>query len=360
MPRKNWGSITLRLLLLSGLLLQGCESGQEAPATERAGTEAIGEGNVRIGAFNMENFGSTKSSDPALVARYAAIVMQYDALVLQEIEDVSGEAPQILLTEVNRRSTARYALALSPRLGRTSAKEQYGLIYRPDRISLLSSLQLADPEDEFEREPHVFHVRHGNDSFGLIALHAKPGDAPAEVNAAAFAYDAFRNDSGESNAFIVGDLNADCDYASDDALRATALCADTRFSWLIPDTADTTTGATHCAYDRIVVRGTIAKRLAVPAVYRFDQALGIPGASLSDHFPVEVEVGSSGGDYTGFTCVGAPSVSVLERGIDHSPGPPPPSAPSCCRVCSAGKACGDSCIARDSPCQVDTGCACNG
>jgi hypothetical protein len=33
---------------------------------------------------------------------------------------------------------------------------------------------------------------------------------------------------------------------------------------------------------------------------------------------------------------------------------------ACCKVCSAGKACGDSCIARDKTCHKGKGCACDG
>lgn len=49
-----------------------------------------------------------------------------------------------------------------------------------------------------------------------------------------------------------------------------------------------------------------------------------------------------------------------------APAPAPTVAPvqpptrSCCRVCTTGKACGDSCIARDRNCNQPTGCACNG
>jgi hypothetical protein len=32
----------------------------------------------------------------------------------------------------------------------------------------------------------------------------------------------------------------------------------------------------------------------------------------------------------------------------------------CCRICSAGKACGNSCIARDKICHKGKGCACDG
>ncbi len=33
---------------------------------------------------------------------------------------------------------------------------------------------------------------------------------------------------------------------------------------------------------------------------------------------------------------------------------------ACCKVCKKGKACGDSCIARDKECHKGKGCACNG
>lgn len=32
----------------------------------------------------------------------------------------------------------------------------------------------------------------------------------------------------------------------------------------------------------------------------------------------------------------------------------------CCKVCSKGKACGDSCISRDKECHKGKGCACDG
>jgi hypothetical protein len=33
---------------------------------------------------------------------------------------------------------------------------------------------------------------------------------------------------------------------------------------------------------------------------------------------------------------------------------------ACCKVCRAGKACGNSCIARSKTCHKGKGCACNG
>ena len=43
-----------------------------------------------------------------------------------------------------------------------------------------------------------------------------------------------------------------------------------------------------------------------------------------------------------------------------TPVPAAPPARSCCRVCTTGKACGDSCISRSKTCHKGAGCACNG
>ena len=45
--------------------------------------------------------------------------------------------------------------------------------------------------------------------------------------------------------------------------------------------------------------------------------------------------------------------------LDQSSGPPIVLAQACCKTCSKGKACGDTCISRDKSCHVGRGCACN-
>jgi hypothetical protein len=37
-----------------------------------------------------------------------------------------------------------------------------------------------------------------------------------------------------------------------------------------------------------------------------------------------------------------------------------PVALACCKVCSVGKACGNTCISRQKTCHVGQGCACDG
>lgn len=54
--------------------------------------------------------------------------------------------------------------------------------------------------------------------------------------------------------------------------------------------------------------------------------------------------------------VGPASLSPCENGAALAS----PGSFACCKVCKAGKACGDSCIAADANCTKGKGCACNG
>jgi hypothetical protein len=61
---------------------------------------------------------------------------------------------------------------------------------------------------------------------------------------------------------------------------------------------------------------------------------------------------------------------AVDSGPHASPAPAPNPKPdtaraepprrACCRICRTGKACGNSCIARNKTCRQPTGCACNG
>ena len=42
-----------------------------------------------------------------------------------------------------------------------------------------------------------------------------------------------------------------------------------------------------------------------------------------------------------------------------APGSPGTGAKNCCKVCTIGKACGDTCISRQYTCHVGPGCACD-
>lgn len=65
-------------------------------------------------------------------------------------------------------------------------------------------------------------------------------------------------------------------------------------------------------------------------------------------------------------CAAGASSPIAERGrlvascATAAPGPATAASQQCCKVCTKGKACGNTCIARDKKCHKGAGCACNG
>ena len=63
----------------------------------------------------------------------------------------------------------------------------------------------------------------------------------------------------------------------------------------------------------------------------------------------------------GLACVGGATEEVTPPPpSQRAPPPPPTRTQRCCRVCTTGKACGNSCINRNHTCRQPPGCACNG
>lgn len=73
--------------------------------------------------------------------------------------------------------------------------------------------------------------------------------------------------------------------------------------------------------------------------------------------------GSAGGGETSDKLIGL--VALAEQSVQKSPllweSEPQATeyAAECCKVCRKGKACGNSCIARDKQCHQPSGCACD-
>jgi len=86
----------------------------------------------------------------------------------------------------------------------------------------------------------------------MIGLHAQPTAAVEEMEALVEVHAAVKQRWNTDDILILGDLNADCSYASDTELAGLTLRTDPQFTWLIDDEVDTTTSNTDCAYDRCV------------------------------------------------------------------------------------------------------------
>ncbi|XP_032182666.1 deoxyribonuclease-1 isoform X3 [Mustela erminea] len=241
---------------------------------------------LKIAAFNIRTLGETKMSNATLSHYIVQILSRYDIAVVQEVRDSHLTAVGRLLDALNRDDPDTYHYVVSEPLGRSSYKERYLFLFRPDQVTVLDSYQYDDGcepcgNDTFSREPAIvrFHspltkVR----EFAIVPLHAAPLDAVAEMDLLYDVYLDVRQKWDLEDIMLLGDFNAGCSYVAPTQWASIRLRTSPAFQWLIPDTADTTSTATHCAYDRIVVAGTVLQHAIVPdsaAPFDFQAAYGL-------------------------------------------------------------------------------------
>ncbi|KAF0291226.1 Deoxyribonuclease-1-like 1 [Amphibalanus amphitrite] len=205
---------------------------------------------------------------PEVMDVLTRVLSGYDIILVQEIVDVSETGhPQPDGAGCTAAAGLQYEVTLSPRVGRGSY-EQYGYVYRTDRVSVKAAQLYPDTTDVFAREPYiatfaVSGVRH-LDELTLVGIHTQPSAADKEIDA----------------------LSDVLDYTT------AQLGATNDVTWAIADHTDTTVSATNCAYDRVVLRGDALSRALVAgsaAPFRFDAAWGLSEElteSVSDHYPV--------------------------------------------------------------------------
>jgi len=236
--------------------------------------------------------------DPEVVAVLVKIVQRYDILLVQEIRDVSQESFPQLVEEVNSHfDSPMFKFIVSERLGRSTSKEQYGFIYRVDKVEILSTYQYLDADDIFERDPFNIQVRRldhcysGPRDLNIVGVHTKPSDAKEEINGLVDVYDHVAEVFGE-DVIIAGDFNADCRYVCKSCWDKIKLWTDNRFKWLLGNDIDSTVSSTDCAYDRIVAAGSnLVDNVDKGKVFRFDLAYDLNHdltEDVSDHYPVEI------------------------------------------------------------------------
>jgi len=227
-------------------------------------------GAISIANWNLQIFGPTKASDPILMNKYVNILNDYDIIFVQEIRDATGEAWNDLCDLM-----PAYSCDISSRAGRSTSKEQYGIMYKKS-INLTTITDYnPDPYDRWERPPIMARFNYEGYEFDVYNIHVKPDDAASEI------FDLYYFISGAGNTIVMGDLNADCDYYNNDIWVEFD-----DWHWLIKDYDDTTVSdSTNCAYDRIIISDGIQKEL-----YSFGiQSEGIT-SEMSDHYIVWLEV----------------------------------------------------------------------
>ena len=214
---------------------------------------------------------------------------------VQEIRDIDQTVPYDFLEQINNRSNNTWDMLLSERSGQqeddTSYQEQYAFYYNTTVFSPINGSLYNDSEfDLFQKEPYIgsFEMLNesGNNSgfnFTLINIHTKPAIAMEEINALhTVVQDYQQQNPNEPDIVILGDYNADCSYASSEELWQSPM-RNSNYTWLIPDSADTTVASSECAYDRIVTTGDLSGRLV--GSWGIDYT-SFNSSNVSDHYPV--------------------------------------------------------------------------
>lgn len=298
-----FNSVLMKNALLAGLIpfmlmLSACQN--NPPIPDNSINSNASAQDYLIAAFNLRNFGPARLEKPQAMQTIVNILRRYDLVVLIELRDRTGGSFAELLAQINAQSGHQYALQLSQRSGRGNRKEQYGFLYRLDRVNILDFYDYDDglePDlDSFEREPAVAYVDLAGLTLTLIAIHTDPDTVALELNRLIPVYQDAVLRTGDNDAIILGDFNADCSFLPERDKPFINLLHDDRFIWLLGDEVDTTVRAsTDCAYDRIVVTDTLNRFLPFDAanVYDYSTVLGLDEATaldVSDHFPVEVRL----------------------------------------------------------------------
>ncbi|OWK11087.1 DNASE1 [Cervus elaphus hippelaphus] len=266
---------------------------------------------LKIAAFNIRTFGETKMSNATLSSYIVRIVSRYDIVLIQEVRDSHLVAVGKLLDHLNQDDPNNYHYVVSEPLGRNSYKERYLFVFRPNKVSVLDTYQYDDGcescgNDSFSREPAVVKFSSPSTTntrsavstevkeFAIVPLHSAPSDAVAEINSLYDVYLDVRQKWDLNDIMLMGDFNADCSYVTSSQWSSIRLRTSSAFQWLIPDSADTTATSTNCAYDRIVVAGSLLQSSVVPgsaAPFDFQAAYGLSNEmplAISDHYPVAV------------------------------------------------------------------------
>lgn len=288
-----------RLTLLTYCVLiffTGCQNSRQTASSAEAASSSPKatlslNATFTVATFNIQNFGPTKAGKLEIMETLATIIRKYDVVAVQEVSDISGQAPQKLLVEINK-SGAHYALLLSERTGKQAddktSQEQYAFFYNTSKIQArdAGALYPDGEHDYFQREPFVAGFKAGDQNFVLITVHTRPESAVAEIGALAHVVDWARTYyTGEDDFITLGDFNAGGTYANPAQLHQLE-SVDFPYHWIVPDSNDSTVATTtSCPYDRIVVsNGMVAH---YHNHWGTDQAF--TDKQISDHWPVWAE-----------------------------------------------------------------------
>lgn len=247
----------------------------------------IHDNKISISAFNVQRFGKKKCSNEKVMKNIADIAKNFDVLLLQEVQyDCAAET-----TCKNINKEKNYKFFKSPKLGKSSYKEEYVFLYNIDKVNITGEPYVyKDTNDMFEREPFIARFQAGKFSFVLVGIHTQPKKAEKEINSLErVIQDAEKHFFPEKDIIVLGDLNADGIYFSESQQKG--IRNPEIYLWAINDQIDTTLAHSSNTYDRIIFENkfTLEDYTGHSGVFKFDKEYNLPledALKISDHYPV--------------------------------------------------------------------------
>ena len=205
-----------------------------------------------IANWNLQIFGQSKSNKENIMNFYTEEIQKYDIVFIQEIRDKAETAfPKLCET------LPEYNCMTSSRAGRSSSKEQYGIIYKKGiEVKDFVDYNLENT-DNWERAPIAVTFDINGYEFTAYNIHTKPDDVKNELSELEKLIDI-----NNGNIMILGDLNADCSYYNE--IKNPEF---DNWNWKIQDNEDTTVSQTDCAYDRIILNDDLNKEYIQDEIY---------------------------------------------------------------------------------------------
>lgn len=280
-------------------LLADIDLGGQNPTNSRPGnarfaswSQQPNRESIRIATFNIQAFGQKKAGNQIVMERLTNICSNFDVIAIQEIRSVDQSLLPNFVAHLNSNG-AQYKFVVSPRLGRTTYKEQSAFIYDSARIQLDNSFAytINDPDDVLHREPYVGWFRALGPrpdqafTFTLANLHMDSKRPDLELAYLTELHRIIRKDGrGEDDVILLGDFNAG-DRGLEGASEKTGL------TWVVSNTPTNTRNTSQ--YDNIVFDSKATDEyLFRSGVFDFMKQLNLTledALAISDHMPVWAE-----------------------------------------------------------------------
>ena len=264
---------------------------------------------IKIGTFNIENFGTSQLEKPEVMATLADIAMSFDVLAVQEISAKNGNALNDLVTKMNEADEDRFDYLVSPLLGKDPSKkgsdtEQFGFIYDTKRIELADKEHLGFVVSAkkfgkmFNRLPVVSSFKVSSSlssnpfSFSLVTFHNVPDKERKRweeetANIRFVLEDVRKVLATEDDIILLGDFNASAD-------KIQSSLSSLKEEFVTAITLEKTNVKQTKSYDNLVFAKKATTEFIEGKVFDFSEVCKKYDAQLddvSDHFPVVATFG---------------------------------------------------------------------